>query len=146
MSYRKHHKHSFQLIMHAERLGLPARERAIVALVSRYHRKTGPAKKHEEFAALSPGPGHRRRMSGLLRVADGLDRGHTAAVEMLTTELTDDELTIRIVPRLARPTCPWSAGARPEGGRAGETVGAGCRGQRGIGLEGLTPRTAPRCS
>ncbi|MEO7985865.1 MAG: Ppx/GppA phosphatase family protein [Gemmatimonadales bacterium] len=103
VSYRKHHKHSFELLTHAERIGLPARERAIVALVSRYHRKTGPRIKHQEFAVLPlEDQAIVRRLSGLLRVADGLDRGHTAAVESLTTELTKHELAIRIVPRLAR--------------------------------------------
>ena len=52
VSYRKHHKHSFQLIIHAERLGLPPRERDLVALISRYHRRNGPRKKHPDFAAL----------------------------------------------------------------------------------------------
>jgi exopolyphosphatase/guanosine-5'-triphosphate,3'-diphosphate pyrophosphatase len=102
VSYRKHHKHSYELLTHAERLGLPARERGLVALVSRYHRKTGPRRRHPEFAALPPDDQQIvRRLSGLLRVADGLDRGHTAAVEGLTSELADDALTIRIAPRLA---------------------------------------------
>jgi exopolyphosphatase/guanosine-5'-triphosphate,3'-diphosphate pyrophosphatase len=103
VSYAKHHKHSYQLIMHAERLGLSARDRAIVALVSRYHRKRGPsARRHAEFAAL----GERdraivRRLSGLLRVADGLDRGHTAVVERVATALERDRLVVRPVPRFA---------------------------------------------
>ncbi len=102
VSYRKHHKHSYQLIMHAERLGLPARDRALVALISRYHRRTGPRRKHPEFAGLPPADQALvRRLSALLRVADGLDRGHTAAVETVSTELTADALTIRIAPRLA---------------------------------------------
>jgi exopolyphosphatase / guanosine-5'-triphosphate,3'-diphosphate pyrophosphatase len=102
VSYRKHHKHSYQLLMHAERLGLPARDRALVALVSRYHRRTGPRRKHPEFAALPPGDQELvRRISALLRVADGLDRGHTAAVETVSTELTPDTLMVRIAPRLA---------------------------------------------
>ncbi|MGN6392041.1 MAG: Ppx/GppA phosphatase family protein [Gemmatimonadales bacterium] len=101
VSYRKHHKHSYQLIMHAERLGLPPRERGLVALVSRYHRRSGPRRKHEEFAALPPeDQALVRRLSALLRVADGLDRGHTAAVETVTTELTDRALVVRIAPRL----------------------------------------------
>jgi len=101
VSYRKHHKHSYQLIMHAERLGLPPRERGLVALVSRYHRRSGPRRKHEEFAALpTEDQAVVRRLSALLRVADGLDRGHTAAVETLSTELTDRVLMIRIAPRL----------------------------------------------
>jgi exopolyphosphatase/guanosine-5'-triphosphate,3'-diphosphate pyrophosphatase len=101
VSYRKHHKHSYQLLMHAERLGLPPRERALVALISRYHRRTGPRRKHPEFAALPPGDQQLvRRVSALLRVADGLDRGHTAAVETVSTELTPTTLAIRIAPRL----------------------------------------------
>jgi exopolyphosphatase/guanosine-5'-triphosphate,3'-diphosphate pyrophosphatase len=101
VSYRKHHKHSFQLIMHAERLGLPPRERGLVALISRYHRRTGPRKKHQEFAALPPADqAVVRRLSGLLRVADGLDRGHTAAVETVASELTRNALILRIAPRL----------------------------------------------
>jgi exopolyphosphatase/guanosine-5'-triphosphate,3'-diphosphate pyrophosphatase len=102
VSYRKHHRHSYQLIMHAERLGLSPRDRGLVALISRYHRRTGPRRKHPEFAALSPADQEIvRRVSALLRVADGLDRGHTAAVESLRTRLTADALTITIVPRLA---------------------------------------------
>jgi exopolyphosphatase/guanosine-5'-triphosphate,3'-diphosphate pyrophosphatase len=101
VSYRKHHKHSFQLIMHAERLGLPPRERGLVALISRYHRRTGPRKKHQEFAALPPADqAVVRRLSGLLRVADGMDRGHTAAVETVASELTRNALILRIAPRL----------------------------------------------
>ena len=101
VSYRKHHKHSYQLIMHADRLGLPPRERGLVALISRYHRRTGPRKKHPEFAALPPADqAVVRRLSALLRLADGLDRGHTAAVETVATELTSDTVTVRIAPRL----------------------------------------------
>ena len=101
VSYRKHHKHSFQLINHAERLGLPPRERNLVALISRYHRRNGPRKTHPDFAAVPAADRALvRRLSGLLRVADGLDRGHTAAVNTLPTDLTSDALVVRIAPRL----------------------------------------------
>jgi exopolyphosphatase/guanosine-5'-triphosphate,3'-diphosphate pyrophosphatase len=100
VSYRRHHRHSYQLIMNAERLNLSARDRAIAALVSRYHRKSGPTRKHEEFDALAAEDQLVvRRLSALLRVADGLDRGHTAIVEKLQVELTDDRCTIRAAPR-----------------------------------------------
>jgi exopolyphosphatase/guanosine-5'-triphosphate,3'-diphosphate pyrophosphatase len=100
VSYRKHHRHSFQLIMHAERLNFTSRDRYLVALISRYHRRNGPSLKHEEFARLPEDEqAIVRRLSGILRVADGLDRGHTAAVERVTTRLTADRLTIRAVPK-----------------------------------------------
>jgi exopolyphosphatase/guanosine-5'-triphosphate,3'-diphosphate pyrophosphatase len=101
VSYRKHHKHSFQLIMHAERLNFASRERYLVAMVSRYHRRKGPSLKHEEFARLSESEqGIVRRLAGMLRIADGLDRGHTSAVERITTRLTAERLTIRAIPKM----------------------------------------------
>lgn len=102
VSYRQHHRHSFQLIMHAERLNLGARDRTLVALISRYHRKKGPSLKHTEFAALPEADREVvRRLAALLRVADGLDRGHTSIVDRARTRLMDHRLSIRVVPRVA---------------------------------------------
>ena len=99
VSYRKHHKHSYSLITHAERLGLAPRERGLVALISRYHRRTGPRKRHPEFAALPPGDQTIvRRVSAILRVADGLDRGHSAAVGAVTSELGGEALVLTVTP------------------------------------------------
>jgi exopolyphosphatase/guanosine-5'-triphosphate,3'-diphosphate pyrophosphatase len=102
VSYRGHHRHSRELIMHADRLNLTPRDRLLVALVSRYHRKSGPKKSHPEYAAL-PREDRQivRRLSALLRVADGLDRGHTAIVESLSAELRSDRVEITVVPRFA---------------------------------------------
>ena len=100
VSYRKHHRHSFQLILHAERLNLTARDRYLIALISRYHRRRGPSRSHEEFTRLpADEQAIVRRMAALLRVADGLDRGHTSAVERVTTRVTADKLTIRAIPK-----------------------------------------------
>jgi len=40
-------------------------------------------------------------MSGLLRVADGLDRGHTAIVETVSAEICPTLITIKAAPRYA---------------------------------------------
>jgi exopolyphosphatase/guanosine-5'-triphosphate,3'-diphosphate pyrophosphatase len=102
VSYKSHHRHSYQLIMHADRIGLGARERSLVALVSRYHRRRGPKRSDPPFAALPPDDQALvRRTAGLLRVADGLDRGHTAVVEEVGAELTRKKLVLRIAPRRA---------------------------------------------
>jgi exopolyphosphatase/guanosine-5'-triphosphate,3'-diphosphate pyrophosphatase len=102
VSYRKHHKHSYQLIMHGEGLPFSARDRSIVAQVSRYHRRKGPRKKDKEFAAMSPEDRTIiRRLSGLLRVAEGLDRGHSAIVESIAVEVCPTRLTLKAIPRLA---------------------------------------------
>jgi len=102
VSYKRHHRHSYQLIMHADRIGLGARERALVALVSRYHRRRGPKKSDPPFAALPPADQEMvRRVAGLLRIADGLDRGHTAVVDQVEAELTRKKLVLRITPTRA---------------------------------------------
>jgi exopolyphosphatase/guanosine-5'-triphosphate,3'-diphosphate pyrophosphatase len=101
VSFRKHHLHSYQLIMHADRLGLGAADRFLVALISRYHRKRGPSRKDEDFARLPKADQLMvRRVSGLLRVADGLDRGHTAAVDRVTVTLEKGTCVIQASPRL----------------------------------------------
>jgi exopolyphosphatase/guanosine-5'-triphosphate,3'-diphosphate pyrophosphatase len=102
VSYKSHHRHSYQLIMHADRIGLGARDRSLVALVSRYHRRRGPKQSDPPFAALAPDDQALvRRVAGLLRVADGLDRGHTAVVDQVAAELTRKKLVLRITPKRA---------------------------------------------
>ena len=42
-----------------------------------------------------------RRVSALLRVADGLDRGHTSNVDQVTAALRPEGLVIEVAPRIA---------------------------------------------
>ena len=102
VSYQRHHRHSYQLILHGDRLPFSPRERQLVALVARYHHGKGPKKRHEEFAAL-PDTDRAivRRLAGMLRIAEGLDRGHTAIVEKVAIELCPTRLTIKAIPRFA---------------------------------------------
>jgi exopolyphosphatase/guanosine-5'-triphosphate,3'-diphosphate pyrophosphatase len=101
VSYRSHHKHSYHLIAHAESLPFTPRERVLVALISRYHRKRSPSKKQLEFAALeAEDRALVRRLSALLRVACGLDRSHVSAVEAMRLRMMPDRLLIDVVPRL----------------------------------------------
>ncbi len=67
---RATHKHSYHLILHAESLPMTPHDRTLVAIISRYHRKSPPTKKHAEFAALEKIDRDRvRRLAALLRVA-----------------------------------------------------------------------------
>jgi len=101
VSYKGHHRHSYHLIVHAESLPLTPRERQLIAVISRYHRKRIPSKKHPEYAELEPADRARvRRLAGLLRVADGLDRGHMAAVNELKLRLSATRLVIEATPVL----------------------------------------------
>jgi exopolyphosphatase/guanosine-5'-triphosphate,3'-diphosphate pyrophosphatase len=85
INYQKHHKHSFHLIQHADFLGMTPDEQTVVAHVARYHRGSPPDRdKHEAFGRLDRATRERiERLSAILRVADGFDRGHAAAVDKL---------------------------------------------------------------
>ena len=97
INYDKHHKHSYHLITHAELLGMTPTEQVVIANVARYHRGAEPSKTHENFWLLSAGDRARiRRLAAILRVAEGFDRGHTAAVADIRVRWL--ERALRIIP------------------------------------------------
>jgi exopolyphosphatase/guanosine-5'-triphosphate,3'-diphosphate pyrophosphatase len=80
ISYDDHHKHSRYLIESAELPGFDPRERALIAQMSRYHRKGVP--KLGEMAGLAR-PGDEQlleRCSVILRLAEHLERGRDQSV------------------------------------------------------------------
>lgn len=97
INYSKHHKHSYHLIAHSDMSGFSTREREIVANVARYHRRSTPAKKHPNFAKLSEeDQAIVRRLSAILRLADGLDRSHTQSVRSVTTRVRDGAVVLHV--------------------------------------------------
>jgi exopolyphosphatase/guanosine-5'-triphosphate,3'-diphosphate pyrophosphatase len=102
ISYERHHKHSYYLIMNAELLGMSPDEQTVVANVARYHRGAEPKRRHGN---LEPLPEEMRdriaRLSALLRVADGFDRGHVAAVEKVMVRIAGGVIRLRPYPRKA---------------------------------------------
>ncbi len=97
INYEKHHQHSYHLIMHGNLRGLSPQQRELVANVARYHRRSGPKEKHENFGRL--GPEDRltvRKLSALLRVADGLDRTHMQRIEGLRCRLRPGRMTVTV--------------------------------------------------
>lgn len=105
ISYDKHHKHSFHLIVHADLLGMSPEEQLVVANVARYHRGAEPKRRQEHFGTLSPALRERVvRLAALLRVADGFDRGHAGVVERVEVDWTDAAVRLRAVPVSAAAT------------------------------------------
>jgi len=97
VSSRAHHKHSFYLVTNAEVFGLTREELAIVALITRYHRRSCPKPSHIEYMSLS----RESRMivsklAALLRVADALDSGHGRQVRDFTCERRGEEFLISV--------------------------------------------------
>jgi exopolyphosphatase/guanosine-5'-triphosphate,3'-diphosphate pyrophosphatase len=88
VNYAGHHKHSLRLIMNGDLPGLSARQTAIVANVARYHRRAEPDVRHAPYERLAKSDRRIvRQLAGVLRVADGLDRAHSQAVESVTLRL-----------------------------------------------------------
>jgi exopolyphosphatase/guanosine-5'-triphosphate,3'-diphosphate pyrophosphatase len=99
INYEKHHKHSFHLIVHAELLGMTPLEQAAIALVARYHRGAEPKRSHKAYANLDrPWRDRIRALAAILRLADGLDRGHVGAIARLDVTLADDALRVQATP------------------------------------------------
>lgn len=97
--YDAHHKHAYRMIMAADIPGLSEREKAIVANVARYHRSGLPKLKHKGFAVLSKEDREIvTKLGAILRLADGLDRTHTDAVEDLECEIIGSHVVFTLHP------------------------------------------------
>ncbi|PTX44790.1 exopolyphosphatase/guanosine-5'-triphosphate,3'-diphosphate pyrophosphatase [Christiangramia gaetbulicola] len=91
ISYRKHHKHALYIIRHSDLRGFNEDEINIMANVARYHRRSTPKKRHEFYKKMEkPLRKKVKRLSALLRVADGLDRSHYQNVQKLEIDNRED--------------------------------------------------------
>lgn len=97
VSDEAHHKHSQYLIEWSEIVGLNREERAMVAMIARYHRKALPSLSHLDFARL-PLPERLRvsKLAAILRVADALDRPHLQLIKNLSVEWNEKSMTISV--------------------------------------------------
>ena len=97
IGYDDHHKHSQTLIEYNGLPGFTPRQIALIALLTRYHRKgkpeVGPFKsllrKDDERLLLC--------LAALLRLAEFLERGRNAAVDDLSIDWADDWVRITLV-------------------------------------------------
>ena len=97
IAHSAHHKHALYIVRNAELKGFKEDEIEIMAHVARYHRRSTPKKRHGEYWKLS-GPVKKRikKLSAILRVADGLDRSHYQNVKELKIENGEKELVLNI--------------------------------------------------
>ena len=98
VSTSKHHKHSLYLIKNIEFSGFSDYEKAIIANIARYHRKSIPKKHHDLYKDIREGEIDAViKLSSILRVADALDREHKGNVEDIKPSVTDKIITINPV-------------------------------------------------
>jgi exopolyphosphatase/guanosine-5'-triphosphate,3'-diphosphate pyrophosphatase len=98
IAYEKHHKHSYYLIKSSGPTSFDAAELDLIANIARYHRKAHPSPKHLPFNQLSAlQQDVVRKLSAILRVADGLDFGRQAKVDKLECRRQNSKhLSIRL--------------------------------------------------
>jgi exopolyphosphatase / guanosine-5'-triphosphate,3'-diphosphate pyrophosphatase len=97
ISHSKHHKHAYHLIMHGDFPTFAPHEVEMIANVARYHRRAFPKKSHSNLTGIS---GDERRiigqLSGILRIADGLDRTHSSSVTAIKARMLGNRLRLEI--------------------------------------------------
>ncbi len=95
VSFRKHHKHSYYLIVNSNLDGFSPEEIEIMGAAARSHRK--PVTK--TISGCFVGKEGRRTISvlgALLRIADGLDRSYTGVVKSMDCRLTPSALSLTL--------------------------------------------------
>jgi len=114
ISHTGHHKHSYYLIRNAEMLGFNDKEIEIIANVARYHRKSHPKPKHEGFSRLDLQCKELvKKLAGILRIADALDRSHKSLVNDLDISIKDKVLEINLKSCNGEPALEmWGANIR----------------------------------
>src|SRR5262245_18103679 len=97
ISYEQHHQHSYYLIKNGDLRGFEPDEIETIALISRYHRRRTPKRKHEGFGDLRR---RRRRtvrtLAAILRLAESLDRSHSQTVSSLELHDRGDDDLLRL--------------------------------------------------
>lgn len=95
---RKHHKNSFRIISAGDLSPLSDNDKLLVSLIALFHRKSGPSRKVDAYAALSEDDQKRVGMlAGILRVADGLDFSHFELVHSISAKSSAGAITINCV-------------------------------------------------
>lgn len=92
-----HQRHGAYLVMHGALRGFDHREIAMLAALVRWHRRGEVKGSDEHYGELSKRELTRvRRLSALLQLADGLDRGHAQVVEDLDVVVDDRGATVLV--------------------------------------------------
>jgi exopolyphosphatase/guanosine-5'-triphosphate,3'-diphosphate pyrophosphatase len=103
IGYSKHHKHGYYLVMNSDLRGFTPEERAILALLVRYHRRAVPKPSHPEFSAL-PIPARKlvKSLASILRIADGLDQSHFSHVHEIKCRTGKKTIRFQLVTGASR--------------------------------------------
>jgi exopolyphosphatase / guanosine-5'-triphosphate,3'-diphosphate pyrophosphatase len=92
-----HHKHSAYIVQNADLPGFTERERLLVAMLCRYHRKAMPAARHDQFQGL---PVDAKRtilyLTPIIRIADALPGDLDHEVSAIDCQIASDSVQLSV--------------------------------------------------
>jgi exopolyphosphatase/guanosine-5'-triphosphate,3'-diphosphate pyrophosphatase len=99
ISADSHHKHSYYIISNSNIPGFSYNETMLIALLSRYHRKSHPKSKHPGYGELVKEDQKLVwALACILRIAEGLDRRQSQCIESITVNV-GEEIRILVHPK-----------------------------------------------
>ena len=104
------HNHSQYIILNGELRGFSPTEIELIGHVARYHRKSPPSEKHTAYSILKPN--HKRAvdvLSGILRLANGLERGHRQNITNIAVTVKESAITLHLDSRCEPDIEIWAA-------------------------------------
>jgi exopolyphosphatase/guanosine-5'-triphosphate,3'-diphosphate pyrophosphatase len=111
VSYSRHHKHTFYLIANGDIPGFSDRERQLVALVARYHRRSPPDRERPDLVSLAPADFRTvRKLATLLRLSDSCDRSHHQLVRDVRARVANGSVRLLLRSRQPIDLEIWDAG------------------------------------
>ena len=96
---KSHNKHSQQMVLEHGVSGFDLRETRFISCICRYHRGGLPDKeKHEIYCELDKKDRKTvKRLGGILRLADGLDRAHLSLIKKITVNYDDENNIVEFI-------------------------------------------------
>jgi exopolyphosphatase/guanosine-5'-triphosphate,3'-diphosphate pyrophosphatase len=109
-----HHRHAAYLVQHGGLRGFAPEEVALLAALARWHRR-GEPRATDEFGPLGSGGEERlRKLAALLRIADGLDRSRSQAVDDIDVRVGPSLVMIRLTRNRDAELEQWGARRKRE--------------------------------
>lgn len=97
VNFKDYHKHSRYLILNGRLRGFNSEETLLLSHLARYHRKSSPGKKHKKYKKLDKAQRKLLKgLSGILRIAVGLDKTKNQWVEKIECLIDVPRITIKL--------------------------------------------------
>lgn len=110
ISNTSHHRHSAYIVANSGMPGFTDRERDLIAGLCRFHRKSMPGPKHEQYHSLPPQDQQTLLLLlPLLRLADSLDRSHSQKVDAVECTLRANSVLVHVQSAAGADLDLWAA-------------------------------------